>query len=371
MSPTPVATTTPTVAPTASPTPEPTLAPTPEPTVRPTPVPTAPPQPDVNARNEKQWIVARPDPALDFHTGEAPVPATIITNYRLNGESLAGGVLQCTDQTTGQICNELRILPPAPLVNAQRYELTLLGIAIGSFTARGLVAATPHVVAVSADQFQLAVTFDRPMLHVGTCGQRSWSLVAPGTIEYVRSYIPSWPPGPGAYTSSDDGYRDFIRAFLSEAVLSDDCRSVTLGSGWGAPTGTFDLTISGVEDEDGNLVQPRTFSVEIADEGPPKLMFAQLELQTAEKKVIRVAYSEAMDEEYVTDIERYYLNGKPVPADTKIACELANCAWVGLTFAPTAFTYGANNTLTIVGVRDTAGNTMQPDIVTSGTFQVY
>jgi hypothetical protein len=77
-----------------------------------------------------------------------------------------------------------------------------------------------------------------------------------------------------------------------------------------------------------------------------------------------------MSEEYVTDPERYYLNGKLVPASTIIECELANCAWVRITFAPGLFVYGADNTLTIVGVRDMAGNAMDPDIVTSGTFQV-
>ena len=41
-----------------------------------------------------------------------------------------------------------------------------------------------------------------------------------------------------------------------------------------------------------------------------------------------------------------------------------------LTFAPTTFTYGAQNTLTIVGVRDMAGNEMDPNIATSGSFEV-
>jgi hypothetical protein len=43
---------------------------------------------------------------------------------------------------------------------------------------------------------------------------------------------------------------------------------------------------------------------------------------------------------------------------------------VRLAFAPTAFTYGAQNTLTIVGVRDIAGNEMDPNIATSGSFEV-
>jgi hypothetical protein len=145
---------------------------------------------------------------------------------------------------------------------------------------------------------------------------------------------------------------------------------VKFGSGWGGPTGAYNVTIVGVQDHDGNVVQPRTFDVTIADEGAPKLMFAQLELQTAEKKVIRVAYSEAMDEESVTDVERYYLNSKPIPAGTTIECELAGCTWVRLTFAPTTFVYGADNVLSIVEVRDLAGVLISPGIATSGTFQV-
>ncbi len=225
-------------------------------------------------------------------------------------------------------------------------------------------------MSVSATQFDLTVKFDRPMLHVGDCGMESWTLSTPGTIEYVRAFGQVFPAAVGGYTSSHAGYRDFLTAFVSAADISSDCTTVKLGSGWGAPTGTFDVTISGVEDEDGNVVQPRTFTVDIQDEGAPKLMFAQLELQTAAAKVIRVAYSEAMDEEYVTDPERYYLNGTLIPATTRIECELANCAWVRLVFPPTTFAFGADNTLTIVGVRDTAGIAMSPDIATSGMFQV-
>lgn len=347
-------------------TPEPSVAPTPLPTP---PPPTATPPPDLFAHNEKQWIVARPDVGIGFHTGEAPVAGTMVANYRLNRASLAGSTLRCTDLVQ-DVCNELRILPAAPLVNGRRYDLALFDQVIGSFTARGLVAATPHVLSASATQFELTVTYDRPMLHLGECGGTSWTLLQPGTLEFVRGASSTFPAPPGAYTSTDSGYRDFLTAFVGEGKLSDDCRAITLRSGWGAPTGSFELIVSGVEDEDGNVAPTRAFTIDVADEGPPKLMFAQLELQTAEKKVIRVAYSEAMDEEYVTDGERYYLNGKPIAPDTTLECELANCAWVRLTFAPTTFAYGADNTLTIVGVRDTAGNAMSPDIATSGTFQV-
>jgi hypothetical protein len=242
---------------------------------------------------------------------------------------------------------------------------------IGSFVASGMVTATPHVVSVKATQFYLTVQFDRPMLHTGECGApQGWTMTTPGTIENVRSAAAGFPAPLGAYSSTSAAYDVFLSAFVSQAVVSADCTTVTFGSGWGGPTGKYDVTIVGVLDHDGNVVQPRTFDVTIADEGAPKLMFAQLELQTAEKKVIRVAYSEAMDEEYVTDPDRYYLNTKPIPAGTKIECEVAGCTWVRLTFAPDVFAYGADNVLSIVEVRDMAGVVISPNIATSGTFQV-
>ena len=359
----------PTAAPaTDSPTPAATAAPaTPARTVAP-PVETGP------VRNDGQKILVTFDPPQRWFFGEAGgSAATQINSYTLNGASLAGSAMKCTTLklvASDNVCTAIEVIPSIRLQNGARYELRILDTLIGSFTARGLLVATPRVVSVSATQFDLTVKFDRPMLHVGACGTQSWTLATPGTIEYVRASLQAFPAPVGAYTSSSAAYRDFLTAFVSGADISDDCTTVKLGSGWGGPTGTFDVTVSGVEDEYGNLVQPRTFSVNIEDQGPPKLMFADLELQTAQKKVIRVAYSEAMDEAYVTDAERYYLNGKLIPASTQIECELANCTWVRLIFPPTTFAYGADNTLIIVGVRDTAGNEMTPNIATSGTFQV-
>jgi hypothetical protein len=348
-----------------------TAQPTPQPSPQPTTPPSAPTRTPLGGliHNEGQKIVASVH-GLVWSFGEAGgSPATVVANYRLNGASLAGSSLRCTSvQTVGgsaAACSLIEIIPAIRLVNGTLYELWLLDTPLGEFVASGLAAATPHVVSVTATQFALTVKFDRRMLHAGDCGTYTWNFQTPGTMEFVRRAGGDFPAAVGGYSSSNAGYRDFLTAFVSQADISADCTTVRFGSGWGGPIGDLDVTVSGIADEDGNLVQSRTVRVTIADEGPPKL-----KLQTAEKKVIRVAYSEAMDEAYVTDAERYYLNGKLVPASTKIECEVANCAWVRLTFTPSAFAYGADNTLTIVGVRDMAGNAMSPDIVTSGTFQV-
>lgn len=325
-------------------------------------------------RNDGQKILASLDRAIEWFFGEgSSAPGTSVANYTLNGTSLAGSSLRCTEVVNGgrSSCRALEIIPSLRLQNGVRYELALARDVLGSFVATGLVAATPHVTSVSASQYKLTVTFDRPMLHAGDCGTHAWTMGVPGTMEWTRTGL-GFPAAVGGYTSSSAAYRVFLSSFVSQADLNADCTSVTFGSGWGGPIGDIDVTVSGVVDQDGNAVTPRTVRVHIDDEGLPKLMFAQLELQTAEKKVIRVAYSEDMDEEYVTDPERYYLNGRLVdPTTTAIECEIAGCAWVRLTFQPSAFGYGSKNTLTIIGVRDMAGNAMDPDIVTSGTFEVY
>jgi len=338
-------------------------------TLRPTAAPVTGP-----VHNEGQIVVADVSPGYSTFTGEGgPGPAVLMgTHWRMNGTVLAGADIRCTKRSTNlDLCVAVRIITDkVRLRNGTSYELVLDSDMIGTFVASGLAVTTPHVVSLKATQFGLTIQFDRPMLHTGDCNTAPvWAFTTPGTIEHVRG-SGTFPAPLGSYTSTSDAYGVFLSAFVSEANLSADCTTVRFGSGWGGPTGTFDITVSGVQDVDGNMVQPRTFTVDVADEGAPKLMFAQLELQTAQKKVIRVAYSEAMDEEYVTDAERYYLNGNPIPVGTTLECEVAGCTWVRLTFPPTAFTYGADNVLSIVEVRDLAGNITEPGIATSGTFQV-
>ncbi|HKW78771.1 MAG TPA: hypothetical protein VJQ09_06690, partial [Candidatus Limnocylindria bacterium] len=344
------------------------------------PAPIAAPTPQPGpVRNDGQTILADLPRGYSLFVGEAgPGPIVLMgTHWFVNGTVLAGADIRCTRRNLvgiqpGDQCLAVRVLTDkVRLRNGVTYEVVLDSDPIGTFVASGLATVTPHVTSLKATQYYLTVTFDRPMLHAGDCGGlQGWTMTVPGTIERVRGTGNTFPAPIGSYTSSSAAYNVFLSAFVSEANVSPDCASVKFGSGWGGPTGTFDVTVSGVQDVDGNLVQPRTFTVSVADEGAPKLMFAQLELQTPEKKLIRVAYSEDMDEEYVTDLERYYLNGKPVPAGTTAECAVAGCIWVRLTFPPSAFTYGADNTLTVVEVRDMAGNVIVPGIQTSGTFQV-
>ena len=367
---------TPTPAPTVTPAPSPSASP--PPTASPAPA-TPSPTPQTTAaandiHNDGQRIIASFATPLAWFFGEAGgSPATAVQNYRLNGTSLARSSLRCTKQITSTAnngCAAIVIVPAIRLVNDETYELDLLDQPLGSFTVQGLVEVTPHVLSAKATQYALTVTFDRPMLHVGDCGTTSFALSTPGTIEFVRG-AGSFPAPPGAYTSTRAGYRDYLASFVSQAEVSADCQTVTLGSGWGSVTGAVDLVVAGVEDVDGNFVEPDTFQLTISDEAAPRLMFADVELQNAQKKVIRVAFSEAMDEASVRDATHYRLNGSALPAATALECEIASCTWVRLTFAPSAFAYGAMNTLTVNDVRDLAGRTIDPATSTSAAFQVY
>ena len=337
----------------------------PAPVVTPSPAPTALGVGPIENRGQK--ILARPE-ALDWFQGEgSSAPATKIANYRLNADSLAGSALSCTKLAAGG-CTALEIIPSVHLVNGVTYTLWLLDTPLGTFVAQGLEDATPHVVSATATQYALTVRFDRPMLHTGDCGASTFSLSVPGTIAFVRG-AGAFPAPAGAYTSTSPAYREFLANFVSQADVSSDCTTVTLGSGWGSVTGDVDVVIAGVEDEDGNLVEPATLPLHITDDAAPKLMFADLELQTAEKKLIRVAFSEAMETTSARDATNYRLNGAALPAGTDIQCELASCTWVRLTFAPSAFAYGSTNTISVSGMRDVAGKPIVP--ATSGTFQVY
>jgi len=355
-----------------------TVSPSPAPTSTPSPTPTPSPSPQTLAslndvHNEGQKIFVSLDTPLAWFFGEgSSSPGTNIANYRLNGASLAGSALHCTKivSTTNSGCAALVIVPSIRLVNGTSYELALLGDPIGAFRVDGLVEATPHVVSASATQYDLTVTFDRPMLHAGDCGATTWSMSTPGTIEFVHG-TGGFPAPPGAYTSTSDGYRDYLTSFVSEAVVSADCRTVTFGSGWGSVTGTIELIVAAVEDVDGNRVEPATISLTITDTVAPKLMFADVELQTAQKKVIRVAFSEAMRDSDVRDAAHYRLNNNALPASTVLECEIASCTWVRLTFAPSAFTYGAMNTLRVSDVRDLSGKMLDPSPATSAAFPVY
>ena len=348
----------------------------PAPSVRPVATPAPAPTPVPAARNEGQELRVDLPRAFSIFVGEAGGTPLVLNGaqWTLDQVALTGADIRCTARATaptlGGQCIAVRILSGRTLLaNGTEYQLALAGEPIARFTATGISVATPHVVAATATQYTLTVTFDRAMSHAGDCGTTSWDFRLPGTIEHVRMGQ-TFPAAPASYRSPDATYQDLLTAFVSEARISADCRTVVFGSGWGGPVGTFELVVTGVADVDGNLVEPRTMVVTVADEGPPTLMFVELELQTADRKVIRVAYSEAMDQGSVTDPARYLLNNSPLPAGTGIECELASCTWVRLTFGPRAFAYGAPNTITIIGVEDTAGTLMSPDIVTSRPFEV-
>lgn len=328
-------------------------------------------------RNDGKAIIAELDAThgtRQLYYGESGNVAvvTLGSSYALNGASLARASVACTDTVRlGDLptqCREVRIIPSFPLVNGATYRLAFIGEEVGAFVARGVEVLTPHVVDVSATQHSLSVQFDRPMSHYADCGGRAGNFYVPGTIEQLFAATGSFPAAPGAYRTSVPAYATAL-AMMTGATIAEDCRAITFESLWGAAPGTYDLTIAGLEDEDGNALATATFRVAVAaDEDAPSLVFAGLKVRDGGVTHLRVAYSEAMDEESVTDPERYLISGKALPVEASVECELAGCVWVTLDVPTSFFEGGGPETITVVGVTDTIGRSMEPDIATSRPF---
>lgn len=349
---------------------------TPEPTVIPAPASAAPAIGPV--RNEGKAIIAELDAThgtKQLYYGESGNVAvvTLGSSYSLNGAPLTKASVACIDTIRrGELpteCREVRIIPPFPLINGATYTLAFIGEAVGVFVARGVELLTPHVVNVSATQHNLFVQFDRPMNHYGDCGGRATNFYVPGTIEHLFAATgPGFPPTLGAYRTSVPAYATAL-AMMTSGTIAPDCRAITFESPWGAAPGTYDLTIAGLEDEDGNTLGAAAFRVTVPpDDEPPSLVFAALKVRDGGVTHLRVAFSEAMDEESATDPERYLISGKPLPADASVECEFVGCVWVTLDVPTSFFEGGGPETITIVGVTDTIGRSMQPDTAMSRPF---
>jgi len=373
-----VATSVPSLAPSpsASPTAEPSASPTAQPSASPT---AAPAIADGPVRNDGKAILAdisATNGTKQLYYGEGGGVAIVTqgSSYELNGTVLTGAAVTCTDtRSLGEqptICVSVRILPTFQLVDGRRYTLSFAGDRVGSFVALGLELATPHVLAASATQRSLTVTFDRPMSHVAPCGGNAWNFYVRGTIEGLFSLSGSvFPPELASYTTTDPRFDAALRR-MSHGTLADDCRAITFESSSGAAAGSYVLTIAGIEDEDGNLMRPASLKVTVRDEGPPSLVSAR-GVRSDGVFTAEIAFSEAMDEETVTDPERYQVSGRPLPDGASLTCEFADCLWVKLTMPAPAFAFGEDVTITVVGVTDTSTNAMVPDAATSRPFKVY
>lgn len=354
-----------------------------EPSNAPSPGPVPTPAPVVvegSVHNEGKAIIADVSAThgtRQLYYGESGSVAIVTqgSSYALNDVTLDDASVRCT--ATSRLgepptqCDALRIVPSFALVAGRTYTLRFVGEVVGSFVAIGIASAVPHVVSVAATQQTLSVRFDRPMNHVGACGTNTADLYVSGTMENLLALSgPVFPAELAAYTATDPLYRTAMR-LMGGATLDADCRAVTFRSNAGAAAGSYVVRIAGIEDEDGNVIEPASFRVTVVDEGPPTLFSAQLALQTPTERIVRVAYSEAMAEETVTDPERYEVGGRPLPDGSRLECELADCRWVKLTMPASAFSYGEELTITVVGVTDTSGNAMEPDAVTSRPFKVY
>jgi hypothetical protein len=131
-----------------------------------------------------------------------------------------------------------------------------------------------------------------------------------------------------------------------------------------APSGTFALNVSQVQDLDGRTIDPARSSVRvtITDEGRPYVLAAESTGGT-----ITVSFSEPMLElgegGGVTMPGNYRLDGGPVPS-TGITCNDAGCRSVRIALRTGSLVPGRAYSLRIANVVDRAGRNISPDPIT-------
>jgi hypothetical protein len=134
--------------------------------------------------------------------------------------------------------------------------------------------------------------------------------------------------------------------------------------GRAAPSGTFTVDVSQVQDQLGRAIDPGRSSarVAIADEGRPTVVGVE-----ATGGIITVSFSEPMTEigegGGAAMAGNYQLDGAAVPA-TGITCNDAGCRSVRIALRTGSLAVGRSYTLRVANVVDRAGKSISPDPTT-------
>ena len=227
----------------------------------------------------------------------------------------------------------------------------------GSATPTPRPSERPAVAAASATQISLTIAFTHPMKTQNACGTQGSPTGAAGTIDAL-------PVGASAsYASTDRAFDETLRS-ATRATISADCTTVTFLYERVAPSGTFALTVSQVQDLDGLAIDPAraTVSVTIRDEGPPYVLAAE-----STSDVITVSFSEPMlqtgEGGGVTLLGNYRLGGAALPA-TGITCNDAGCRSVRIAMQRGVLVVGRSYSLRVANTVDRAGRNISPDPTT-------
>ena len=141
---------------------------------------------------------------------------------------------------------------------------------------------------------------------------------------------------------------------ILSVTLSQDGRTVTIMTERQKPNTVYRLTVRGVKDKAGNVMDERSdlYFVSVVDTTPPTVTKV-----VSTKNTVEVTFSEKLDPEYAEQISHYLIDGgiglplRAVYDESRLT----------VTLFTTDQTPGQRYTLRIFNVRDQAGNIIAPD----------
>ena len=208
------------------------------------------------------------------------------------------------------------------------------------------------ILSANGTQSLLTIRYSAPMRAATSCGTVGQPSALEGAIDRAS-----------AYASSDEAMRESIRSAMS-ATLNADCTAVTFVFAVAAPSGTFNISATGVTDRSGASLDPAAtgVTVSVADEGRPRV--AGVSTQGAH---LVVQFNEPMRElgeaGGVLQIANYRLDGAALDA-TAISCTDLGCRSVAITLRAGTLVVGRSYQLRVANVVDRAGLNLSPDPTT-------
>lgn len=195
----------------------------------------------------------------------------------------------------------------------------------------------------------MTIVYSRPMKHALACGTKGLSAGLTGTIDGLEMNVTS-----RYYTSTDPDFDD-MWANLWEATLNADCTAVTFNFVHGIGPGSYPLQIVRVQDAAGNALDPdpTVLTVVVAESAPPRMNLVQFSPPD-----VFIRFSEAIRADLATDISRYRVDGSSLATGSSATCRVRTCAEVVLRLANALAR--VPNDVTVVGLRDLAGNPFAP-----------
>ncbi len=184
-------------------------------------------------------------------------------------------------------------------------------------TATPAPISHPRVVATVAFEALLTIVYDRPMKHMLGCGTKGMGAGLVRTIDGFETNISS-----RYYTSTDPDFDEMLGTTW-EAWLNGDCTAVTFSFVHGIGPGRYPLKVARVQDLGGNTLDPdpMVVTVIVVESAPPRMTLVQ-----SSGAEVWINFSESIKHDLASDVSRYRLDGRPLPAGSSATCQVRTCA---------------------------------------------